>query len=272
MSGPAEHPDAPPPEQVKMIEEPPRATAAAPLGLWAQVERTWLGVVAPPFAQRAAEASWRPSRLWEYCHRCGHDLPLAFQKPGEPTPEPGCLRCASRRTPWSNLLRIGVYEDLLQEAIVQVKFERWPALGVTLGRLLGGELAAALHASGVAPRELVLVPMPTSLRRRLARGIDHTAAITRGVRQVTGGSVRRLLSRSHRPSQLHVQPSRRARNVRGAFRGTRADLAGKTVVLIDDVLTTGATMRSASRALLRAARGPSRPAALWAAVLAVADS
>jgi len=74
-----------------------------------------------------------------------------------------------------------------------------------------------------------------------------------------------LLRRRHRPSQLAVPVSRRKANVRGTMTCARADLTGRLVIVLDDVRTTGATLREACRAVKKANPG----AKLWAAVAAV---
>jgi predicted amidophosphoribosyltransferase len=165
---------------------------------------------------------------------------------------------------------VGEYRGLLRDVVHEVKFTAWRRLGTDAGRMLGVQLVALLE--GVARDKLVLIPVPSTLRRRMARGIDHSLVLARGVREVTGGRIVRALARSHRPSQVGLPVTQRRRNVAGTMRVRGgADLGGCTVVVIDDVRTTGATMMEACKALTRGSgeRG-NRPVQVWAAVLGVA--
>lgn len=271
---------------------------------WRDIERTWLGPTHEPFPQRAADIGWRPDEPDAYCPCCGATVgPYEIATPedldafdDEPSADESdaddphffeslgparCLRCRNRRLPWDRAFRLGSYDGLLRDAIHELKFTRFRAVGSTLGRLLGARLAAALDEAGVDRSRLALVPVPMSRRRRLARGIDHTLVLARAVRGVTGGSIISALARRHRPSQLDVPPSDRRANVTGSFRlrgrAVRlAQLEGWTVIVIDDVRTTGATLREACRTLRKgmARAGPSgkRTSAntrIWAAVLGV---
>jgi predicted amidophosphoribosyltransferase len=179
---------------------------------------------------------------------------------------------------WERLVRLGDYEGLLRDAIHDLKFSAWRRVGRELGTDLGGALAEALRDAGISAREAVIVPVPTSFRRRMARGIDHTLVLARAVRAATGVPIAGALRRLHRPSQLDVPPSARRENVAGSMRArgvlrTRA----RVVIVLDDVVTTGATMTAACRAAgaaLRRGRGERTDRAagmpvLWALCLGV---
>lgn len=230
----------------------------------ADAEQFWLEPEADVLSRRAASCGWIPDVFGVYCDRCGRTV-----GPAE-ADEFGCSGCRGKRLPYRRFVRLGEHDGELRRWIHEVKFTRWRRLGVDLGRVLGERLAQAGLAPGALtrPERLCVTPTPTTWRRRLARGVDHAAAIAAGVAIELQAPLVRAIGRRHRPSQLAVAPSARRRNVAGAFFPLwGVNLEGWTVVLVDDVRTTGATLRAASRAL-RAGRG--KPEAIWAAVLATA--
>gem|GEM_PF-7220 len=227
-----------------------------------EAERSWLGLTHPPVGIRCAQRDWWPDEEDGYCPRCGADV-----GPGQEG-DPGCARCRQTRPPWDRMIRVGRYDGLLRDLIHEFKFTGRRRVGAQLGHWLGTAVGSALDRTDVDRHRLAIVPMPTTVRRRLWRGIDHAQVLARSVRFVTGGRPVRALERDHRPSQVCVPMSRRRSNVAGSFRPVpRVDLGGWSVVLVDDVKTSGSTMSAACRALR--ARGPSR---IWAAVVAVAGA
>lgn len=225
---------------------------------WARIEECWLDPVALPLPRRAAAEGWRPDEPSAYCDRCGRTIG-AFE-----AGEFGCARCARERPPWSHFVRLGEYDPPLAEWIADVKFTRWSVLGFELGRWLGRRVREAGFVPG---RDAIVVPVPTTWRRVLTRGIDHASAIASGAARELGCPLRQPLKRKHRPSQRAVAPSQRERNVANSFRCVRpGDVRGRSVLLIDDVMTTGATLRGAARALRTDGEGPKE---VWACVLGV---
>lgn len=165
-------------------------------------------------------------------------------------------------------MRLGEYDGLLRRVICETKFTAWRRLGREVGRLLGAKLAEALEGAGVEASRAVIVPVPTTFWRRMQRGLDHTWCIARGVRDVTGVEIARGLARRHRVPQASLPRSARGANVRGSMQSRELDLSGKTVIVLDDVRTTGATMLEACRALQRGMK-ERRPERVWAGVVAV---
>jgi predicted amidophosphoribosyltransferase len=182
--------------------------------------------------------------------------------------ESGCPACRGKHLPWERFVRLGEYDGLLRRVVCETKFTAWRRLGRDIGRLLGAQLADAMERAGVNAADAVIVPVPTTFLRRVRRGIDHTWCIARGVRDVTGVPIVPGLSRRNTTPQASLPKTRRATNVRGSMSARGLDLSAKTVIVLDDVRTTGATMLEACRALRRGDKA-TRPIAVWALVAAV---
>lgn len=219
-------------------------------------------------AERARAARWSPDSPDRYCPRCGRGVELLDAVAHE-GPAFGCPGCRAAEVPWSRVIRLGRHEGLLRDSIHVLKFSPMWREGVTLGSWLGDAIARALVEGEVHAGGACLVPIPTTFRRRVRRGIDHTDALVRGAGRASGLAIVRALSRRHRPSQVQVPASQRRRNVRCTMRLTMG-LPG-LVVLVDDVVTTGATMGEACRAIAQGCRQRGCPCpVLWVATCAVA--
>lgn len=254
------------------------ALAKRPSGWLSQIERAWLDTTAPPLGERMVLERWRPDAPGDYCWRCGRTL-----EDESPTAN-GCPACEHSRPAWHRLVRLGGYDEPLRQWIHEVKFTRWRRLGVDLGRLLGAAIADEIgrlresttseHVRQILARPPAVVPMPTTFWRLTTRGIDHARTLARGVAPAVGGQVVQPLRRAHRPSQTEVAPSSRAQNVSKAIRSRRAgklgNLSGRLILVVDDVTTTGSTLRSACRALREGGVDP-KASLIWVAVLAMAE-
>jgi ComF family protein len=170
-------------------------------------------------------------------------------------------------------VRLGEYGGLLRELVHELKFDRCRSVGVELGHRLGRAVREAMIAAGLDPAGAVVVPVPMSFRRRWSRGVDHARMLSRLVAKELGCPMLGVLSRRHRPAQWTVPESRRRANVRGVFRVNRGvvrRLKGRTMVVVDDVRTTGATLTECCSTILRA-MGEDSPVGVWVAVVGVAS-
>lgn len=211
-----------------------------------------------------SQSGWRPDALADYCDLCGGDLAS-----GEAT-ELGCAQCRRQSIPWDRFVRLGAYLDPLDEWIQEVKFSRGALLARHLGELLATRIAPVVRSLD-HDIDWCVVPVPTTFRRRMARGIDHAGEIGRGVARGMHVPMSRALARSHAPSQRSLALSQRASNVAGRFRLARPGaIRGSGVILVDDVSTTGATLRACARALrgYDGSRRPNRSDAAWVIVTA----
>jgi ComF family protein len=163
----------------------------------------------------------------------------------------GCPRCRKERYFFHRVLRLGHYDGLLREAILRLKHEAGAGLAEVLGELWAAHAEARLRDV----RADALVPVPLHWWRRWRRGYNQSEALANALADRLGLPCQPRWLRRIRPTpqQTRQTPHDRRRNVRGAFRaGLSAVLQGRTILLVDDVLTTGSTASEAARALRKA--------------------
>ena len=143
-----------------------------------------------------------------------------------------------------SLTTIGPYEGRLRAIIRCLKFSDLPALGVTLGEQLAGRLPAEARQADL------IIPVPLHGWRRWRRGYNQAERIAASLRPSLGVPVASGLLVRRRATAAQSGRTRRARlaNVGGAFRASGA-IHGLRVLLVDDVVTTGATIRECARTL-----------------------
>jgi ComF family protein len=155
-----------------------------------------------------------------------------------------CALCRSGLRGFDAAYSFGTYEGVLRKLIHLYKYGKVK----TLARPLSGLLAQAL------PRDEAFdaaVPVPLYWRRRLQRGFNQAELLARGLSRRTGIPVVRALGRLRpTPAQAGLSNSARRQNVSQAFRAH--GVQGKRILLIDDVMTTGATAASCAAALKQA--------------------
>jgi ComF family protein len=180
-----------------------------------------------------------------YCERLG--IPFAYD------PGPGVLSMqAIADPPAYGRARAAVrYDEIARKLVHSLKYGDRLDLAPTLGRWMV-QAGQALLADADA-----LVPVPLHWRRLWARRFNQSAALGKAIAAhsdvpLAHGALARIKATRQ---QVGLTASERALNVQGAFRvraEARADVAGRRLVLIDDVLTSGATIDACARALLRA--------------------
>ncbi|MFN3597591.1 MAG: ComF family protein [Rubricoccaceae bacterium] len=130
-----------------------------------------------------------------------------------------------------------------------VKYGGHEALGWRLGTLLAEAVDEAVWA-GRDVRPEAVVPVPLARLRRLERGYNQAEALAEGLADALGVPLETAWLTRHAETRSQTRLSRQARqqNLAGAFRAAE-DAAGRRILLVDDVLTTGATLAEAARAL-----------------------
>ena len=199
-----------------------------------------------PLDRSVCDECWDGISLigWPMCRRCGDQLDAAL------TVDDLCGRCARRPPAFSLARSAGAHDGSLRELIHAFKFEGRRQLAEPLARLMcrrGLETLAGADA---------VVPVPLHPWRFLKRGFNQADDLAREV----GLPVWRVLRRRrHGPPQASLPAHRRRANLRRAYAPSlrcalpqpmRRNLTGRTLVLIDDVMTTGATLDACARLLL----------------------
>jgi len=236
---------------------PVRSTAARAADQLRGALRFVLDVALPPLCPSCREplgdghglcaACWAKLSFIEppFCARLG--IPFVYD------PGPGLLSMEAIANPPSyDRARAAVrYDDVARALVHKFKYsdhlELAPMLGQWMARA-GRELTREADA---------LIPVPLHWRRLWARRFNQSAALALAVSRVAdvpvlGETLRRVRAT---PQQVGLDKSGRAQNVQGAFRvppERKADVAGRRLIIVDDVLTSGATVDACARALLRA--------------------
>lgn len=196
----------------------------------------------------------KPSDLWTYspvctecwaktrkyngpsCRVCA--LPLSSEYSSV------CGQCLKEKPPYSKAFFFGLYEGVLAEAINQLKFHGLKRLAKPLGRfMLDIELPAA---DGI-------VPVPLSLKGIRERGFNQSLLLARVVSKHIRIPLLMdiLVKKRDTPPQIGLSKKERLSNLRNAFEA-KGDIIDRRLLLIDDVMTTGATATECSKMLIKA--------------------
>lgn len=165
-----------------------------------------------------------------------------------------CGGCIVDPPPYSRVYVPLAYGDATSKLVLRLKYGRRTGVARLMAGLMAGTLASVPEAAdGQRP---LLVPVPLHRWRIWSRGFNQSAELAKVIARRTGHdlAVDALIRTRATASMRGLGRKSRARSVRGAF-AVRPEakplLAGRTVLLVDDVFTTGATVAACSRALLR---------------------
>lgn len=206
---------------------------------------TWLPSTAPGLVCALCRTRM-PRTPWPRCPRCHHPTGTGRSAAAS------CRMCRE----WPDALTRARHAYLLappaDTLVHALKYEGWQELAPEMGRAMGRVVSDTCRLS----EETVVVPVPTTPRRVRTRGYNQARLLAEPVAAGLALDLRDALVRTRGgATQVALHPSQRRANVRGAFavrERDRSRLRGAHVLLVDDVLTTGATAGAAAMVLARA--------------------
>jgi ComF family protein len=138
-------------------------------------------------------------------------------------------------------------DNPIREIIHQFKYKKL----YRLARYMGTRIASSLSSSPAVSMNVILVPVPLHRMRRYERGYNQSLKLAEGMAELTGLQVfsKALKRNRYTTTQALLSFSERRKNIRGAFTARSELVQGKAILLIDDVITSGATMSECAKVL-----------------------
>jgi ComF family protein len=192
-------------------------------------------------------ACWSQLRLIErpYCERLGTPFPYDMGAGAE------SAEAIADPPPFRRCRAVAAFDDVARRLVHGLKYRDRLDLAAWMG-----EWMARAGAGLVGDADLV-VPVPMHRRRLWSRRFNQSANLAAAISAISGKPLATAVLRRIRPTrqQVGLTAGARDRNVRGAFKvleNQRLTVDGRAILLVDDVYTTGATVKAATRALTRA--------------------
>ncbi|MBI2067791.1 MAG: ComF family protein [Deltaproteobacteria bacterium] len=160
-----------------------------------------------------------------------------------------CSSCLEVSPPFARTIALGVYKELLHEMIIRMKYHQEERVAEFFGERLARKMIDEQIKGDW------LIPVPLHPKRLRERGFNQAVVMSKVISRVTGIPFSPFLLRRVRDTspQTGLEAVDRKKNMKGAFQVEKeALLEGKQVILIDDVYTTGATLRECGKVLKKA--------------------
>jgi ComF family protein len=233
-----------------------KAAMAACRGVWARAAKLALDIALPTLCVACREPvdgegvcaeCWSKLSFIEppYCPRLG--IPFVY----DPGPDLLSMEAIANPPAYQRARAAVRYDEVARTLVHSLKYQDRTDLAPAMGRWMA---RAGRELLGEAD---MVIPVPLHWRRAWHRRYNQSGALARAIERQSGVRLRGDLLQRVRPTEQQVGLSRpqRASNVQGAFKVStdrQGEIAGRKVVLVDDVLTSGATVDACARALLRA--------------------
>ena len=199
-----------------------------------------------PEDERLCQSCWQnlsKAVSTDYCRRCGRDVSIYGIVQGK------CWQCQDLQLEYDGVIRVGSYESTLRSMVLSLKFSEKTEWAAPLGTML----RQAMTATHLSEQIDMVVPVPLHWRRRIKRGFNQSYLLAKELRLSQIPVSTDLVRVRHTKQQWDLNSAQRRRNVKGAFGVRKGHLfAGKTVALIDDITTSGATLAECAKTLKQA--------------------
>jgi ComF family protein len=179
------------------------------------------------------------------CPVCGTTFP------DSPAPNHLCGDCLEHKTYFSHARAVFCYDDFILNAIHQFKYSR----NISVGEMLASFMADFSFPDIDFTDYSLMIPVPLHIKRLRERGFNQSLVLARALEKKRRIPVSFSLLKRHKFTLTQTGSNRneRKQNIKGAFEVTdRKKIAGKNIILVDDVYTTGATINECSKTLIRA--------------------
>jgi competence protein ComFC len=179
------------------------------------------------------------------CGKCGRPLRLNTEN------QLICNQCGTAQYYFRKARAVAVYEGAIREYLAELKYRFRPELGVALGELL----VEWIKLNREFQKNDLIIPIPLHQQKMALRGYNQAELLARPLGKYLGEKIMsEVLIREKRTEKQNVlTKSARFANITNAFRVIKPKaVAGKRILLVDDILTTGATVSEAARMLLKA--------------------
>ena len=179
-----------------------------------------------------------------HCAQCGYPFPADM----EPSPRAMCPVCASGGCELDLIRSACVYDTASRAAMLPFKHGGRIKYALFMSRAM----IWAMRDTNICPD--VIMPVPLARRRLFKRGYNQATLLARPIARAYGAKIDHdSVRRKYRPDMGHKNARQRAENIRGVFRVMHPErIRGRRILIVDDVMTSGATFAEMRRVLMRA--------------------